>query len=91
MITRDTVRRAVVDVGAPLIAAGILVSGIVAGTSAIAGAQPGDPQCSTMSMTSGADQPAPNGLTRAGQISAAAGPSASDGSMGASCAPAGHG
>lgn len=91
MITRNTVRKVAVEVGAPLIAAGILVGGIVAGTSAIAAAQPGDTPCATMSMTNGADVPTPNGLTRAGQVGAAAGPSASDGSMAASCAPASHG
>lgn len=89
--TRNTVRRVAVEIGAPLVAAGILIGGIVGGTSAIAAAQPGDTQCSTMSMTNGADQPTPNGMTRAGQIAAAQGPSASDGSMGASCAPASHG
>lgn len=90
-MTRDIVRRVAVEIGAPLIAAGILIGGVVAGTSAIAAAQPGDNQCSTMSMTSGADQPAPNGMTRAGQVAAAQGPGASDGSMAASCTPASHG
>jgi hypothetical protein len=36
-------------------------------------------------------RPKPNAMTRAGQISAAAGPSASDGAMAANCQPAGHG
>lgn len=78
------------DVAAPAVAAGILIAGIVAGGSAIATAQPMDGQCSTMTMTSGANVPAPSGLTRAGQVGAAAGPSASDGSMAAPCQPAGH-
>lgn len=91
MIARKTARRVTVEIGAPLIAAGILIGGIVGGTSAIAAAQPGDTQCSTMSMTSGANQPVPNGMTRAGQVAGAQGPSASDGSMAASCAPASHG
>lgn len=91
MMIGHTVGRAAVEVGTPLIVAGILIGGIVAGTSAIASAQPGDNQCSTMSMTSGADVPRPNGLTRAGQLGAAGGSGASDGSMAASCTPASHG
>jgi hypothetical protein len=44
-----------------------------------------------MTMTGGQDGTAPNALTRAGQVGAAAGPSASDGSMAVNCQAASHG
>jgi hypothetical protein len=76
----------------PLVAAGILLGSMVIGESATANAQPAtDGGCSSMPMTNGQDGTAPNALTRAGQVGAAAGPSASDGSMAVNCQPAGHG
>jgi hypothetical protein len=90
MTQRYTLRNLTADVAAPAIAAGILIAGIVAGGTAIATAQPMDSQCTNMAMTSGANQPAPNGMTRAGMIASATGPSASDTSMAAPCQPASH-
>ena len=76
----------------PLVAAGIILGSMVIGEAATANAQPStDGQCSSMPMTNGQDGTAPNALTRAGQVGAAAGPSASDGSMVVSCQPASHG
>ena len=84
--TRFTARAA-----GPIIAAGIMLGSLtVAGPSA-AGADPMDNRCTSMTMTDAPGGTAPNGLTRAGQIGAAAGPTASDGSMAANCAPASHG
>lgn len=76
----------------PVTVAGILLGGVALGGSPTAVAQPasGD-TCAGMSMTSGQSGPNPNALTRAGMIQGAAGPSASDGSMSANCAPASHG
>jgi hypothetical protein len=76
----------------PLIAAGVILGSMVLGDSATANAQPStDGQCTSMPMTDGRDGTAPNALTRAGQLGAAAGPSASDGSMAVNCQPVGHG
>ncbi len=77
----------------PLVAAGIILGSMVIGETATASAQPTtDSQCSSMPMTDGQDgTAAPNALTRAGQVGAAIGPSASDGSMTVNCTPASHG
>ncbi len=88
--TTTAIRRLTAAVAAPLAAAGILLGGLAMGAAPTAGAQPGDGQCSQMPMTNGRSGPTPSALTRAGMINAAAGPSASDGSMPANCAPAGH-
>lgn len=91
-MTTITTRRLTAALAAPLAAAGILLGGLVAGGAATASAQPAaDSQCAGMSMTNGQSGPNPGALTRAGMISGAAGPSASDGSMAVNCAPASHG
>lgn len=84
-------RRVTATLSGPLVAAGIILGSMVIGETATAGAQPGDGQCSSMTMTGGQDAAGPNALTRAGQIGAAAGPSASDGSMALNCQAASHG
>ena len=85
-------RKLAATLSGPLVAAGILAGSMVIGEPATANAQPTtDSQCSSMTMTNGQDGTAPNGLTRAGQVGAAAGPSASDGSMAVNCQPASHG
>ncbi len=85
-------RRLAAALAAPLAAAGILLGGMAIGASPNAGAQPVDgTQCAGMAMTNGQNGPNPAALTRAGMINGAAGPGASDGSMAANCAPAGHG
>ena len=79
-------------VSGPLVAAGIMLGSMVIGEAASAGADPtSDSQCSSMPMTDGQNASGPSALTRAGQVTAAAGPSASDGSMAVNCAPASHG
>jgi hypothetical protein len=85
-------RRITAAVSGPLLAAGIFLGSMVIGGTAAANADPmSGGQCTSMTMTNGQDGTAPNGLTRAGQVGAAAGPSASDGSMAVNCAPASHG
>jgi len=91
MNTIQFTRRITATLSGPLVAAGILLGAMVIGDSATASADPAaDGQCTSMAMTGGQGGSAPNGLTRAGQIGAAAGPSASDGSMAVNCQPAGH-
>lgn len=84
-------QRIAATMAGPLLAAGILMGSMVVGDTAAASAQPSAGTCTSMPMADGQDGTAPNALTRAGQVSAAAGPGASDGSMPANCAPAGHG
>ena len=85
-------RRLAAALSAPLAAAGILLGSLAVGGSPTAAAQPAaDTQCAGMSMTNGQSGPNPSARTRAGMISGASAPSASDGSMPANCAPAGHG
>ena len=89
----DKVRNWSRRIGVAAVAAAALpgLIGLV-GESATANAQPTtDGQCTSMPMTGGQDGTAPNALTRAGQVGAATGPSASDGSMAVNCAPASHG
>ena len=75
----------------PLVAAGIMLGSMVLGDSASASAEPTTAgQCTGMTMTDGQDPASPNALTRAGQIGAAAGPGASDGSMTVNCQATGH-
>lgn len=84
-------RRLTAVLVAPLAAAGILLGTLAVGGSPTAVAQPaGDDQCSGMAMTNGQSGPNPSSMTRAGQINAAAGANASDGSMAVNCAPASH-
>lgn len=78
-------------VAGPIVAAGILLGSLTVAGPSIAGADPMDNQCTGMTMTNGQEGTAPNALTRAGQVGAAAGPSASDGSMAVNCQPASHG
>ena len=76
----------------PLVAAGIILGSMVIGETASASAQPAtNGQCSSMPMTNGQDPAGPSALTRAGQVGAAAGPSAPDTSMTVDCQPASHG
>ncbi len=85
-------RKLTASLSGPLVAAGIILGSMVVGESATANAQPtADGQCTSMPMTDGQDGTAPNALTRAGQVGAATGSSASDGSMAVDCAPASHG
>ncbi len=92
MNSRPFGRTLTTTLSGPLVAAGILLGSMVVGESATANAQPvTDGQCSSMPMTDGQDGTGPNALTRAGQVGAAAGPTASDGSMTVNCRPAGHG
>lgn len=89
---RSLTRRLTALVAAPLVAGGLVLGGVVVGGPASAEAQPADGGgCTTMAMTSGRGGPNPGALTRAGQIGAAAGPSASDGAMAVDCQPASHG
>lgn len=91
MITTAFTRRITATLSGPLVAAGIFMGAMVIGDTATASAQPAaDGQCTSMTMTGGQDGTAPNALTRAGQVGAAAGPSASDGSMAVNCQPASH-
>lgn len=90
-MTTTKIRRLTTAVAAPLIGAGMMMGGLTTAGAGTASAQPAaDSQCSQMAMTNGQSGPNPSALTRAGMINAAAGPSASDGSMPANCAPAGH-
>ena len=92
MNTKRIGRTLTASLSGPLVAGGILLGSLVIGDSATASAQPtSDGQCSSMPMTDGQDASAPNALTRAGQVGAAALPSASDGSMAVNCQPASHG
>ncbi len=85
-------RRIIATLSGPLVAAGLILGSMAIGETATATAQPAsDSQCTSMSMTSGQDGTGPNALTRAGQISAASGPSASDSSMVVNCQAASHG
>ena len=73
---------------APVVAAGILIGTLIAGGSAVAGAQPvTNDQCTTMTMPAQSG-PNPSALTRAGQINGASAP---DTSMTVNCQPASHG
>lgn len=91
MANRIITRRLSVIVAAPLVAAGIVSGTLAIGELANAGAQPvSGGQCAAMTMTDGRGGARPDPMTRAGQINAAAGSGASDGSMAANCAPAGH-
>jgi hypothetical protein len=91
MNTNPLTRRVTAAMSGSLVAAGLLLGSLVVGEVAAASAQPAsDSQCASMPMTSG-QAPDSNALTRAGQISAAAGPSASDGSMAVNCQAASHG
>lgn len=88
--TRFT-RRLTATLSGPLVAAGVILGSMVTGETATAGADPmSGGQCTSMTMTGGQDAPGPGALTRAGQIGAAAGPSASDGSMAVDCQAASH-
>ena len=70
--TAATTRRIAATVIGPLLAAGAILGGVVAGTTAVAGAQPADVQgCSSMAMPTVRATAAPNAMTRAGQVSAA--------------------
>jgi hypothetical protein len=92
MNNRNLTRRITARLAGPLVAGGLILGSLVVGSPASAGAQPADGSgCTTMGMTSGQGGPAPSALTRAGQISAAAGPGASDGAMPVDCQPASHG
>ncbi len=92
-MTNPTItRRITAGLAGPLVAAGILLGGAVVGGTATAAAQPASSdQCTSMTMTQGSGGTNPNALTRAGQIGAASGSGASDGSMAAACQPASHG
>jgi len=92
MNSHSRTRRFTALVAGPLVAAGLIVGTVAVGSPAAAGAQPAaGGGCATMTMTNGQSGPNPSGLTRAGQISAAAGPGASDGAMATDCRPANHG
>lgn len=92
MNTSPIARRITAALSGSVVAAGIILGTMVIGETATASADPmSGGQCTSMTMTNGQDGTSPNALTRAGQIGAAAGPSASDGSMAANCAPASHG
>lgn len=92
-MTNTTItRRITTALAGPLVAAGVLLGSALAGDVATAAAQPASAgQCSSMTMTAGQGATNPNALTRAGQIGAASGPGASDGSMAVACEPASHG
>lgn len=91
MNNRTITRRLSAIVAAPLVAAGIAAGALAVGELATAGAQPvSGGQCTSMTMSDGQSGSTANALTRAGQISAATGSGASDGSMAVNCAPAGH-
>lgn len=92
MKTTAVGRKFTATLSGPLVAAGIILGSMVISDAGTANADPTtDSQCSSMPMTGGADGTAPNALTRAGQVTAAAGPAAADGSMTLTCAPASHG
>ena len=92
MKIRNYPRRINAIVTAPLLVGGLLLGGMAIADSAIAGAQPSTAgQCSNMTMTSAPGGSNPNPMTRAGQISAATGNSATDTSMSTNCEPASHG
>ena len=92
MTTTTFTRRVTAAVSAPLVAAGIILGSMVIGSTGIASAQPtSGGQCAGMTMTDGQGGANPSALTRAGQIGAAAGPGASDGSMAVDCQAASHG
>ena len=85
-------RRITTAVGAAIVAAGIALGGMAIGDPASAYGQPaGSGRCTGMPMTSGQSGPTSSTLTRAGQVAAAAGPGASDGSMAVDCQAATHG
>lgn len=91
MTNRTVTRRLSAIVAAPLVAAGIIAGALAIGDPATAGAQPvSSSQCTAMTMPDGSAAPGPNMMTRAGQIAAATGAGASDGSMAANCQPVGH-
>jgi hypothetical protein len=92
MNTKRFGRTLAATLSGPLVAAGIVLGSMVIGDSATASAQPtSDGQCASMPMTEGQNQNGPSALTRAGQVGAASGPTASDGSMAVNCQPASHG
>ena len=92
MNTTSFTRRITATLSGPLVAVGIMLGAMVINDTATASADPApDGQCTSMSMTGGRGGSAPNSLTRAGQVGAVAGPSASDGSMAVNCQPASHG
>ena len=85
-------RRITAALAGPLVAAGVLIGTMAATEPAVAGAQPAaDGQCASMTMTQPQGGANPGALTRAGQVAAATGSSASDGSMAVACEPASHG
>lgn len=84
-------RSLIATAAGPLIAAGIFLGNMTVAGPAVAGAQPGDAQCSGMTMTDGQNAGDPNAMTRAGQVRAATAPAPSDGSMPVNCQPASHG
>jgi hypothetical protein len=88
---RFTARGFTTRAAGPIIAAGILLGSLTVAGPAIAGAEPMDNQCTSMTMPDGQPATGPNALTRAGQVGAASQPSASDGSMPVNCQPASHG
>lgn len=91
MTNRTITRRLSAIVAAPLVTAGIIASALAIGNPATAGAQPvSGGQCTAMTMPDGGAAQGASMMTRAGQIVAAAGVSASDGSMAVNCQPAGH-
>lgn len=90
-MNRTATQRFTTRSAGPIIAAGILLGSLTVAGPTVAGAEPMDNQCTSMTMTNGQDAAGPNALTRAGQVGAARQPSASDGSMPVSCQPASHG
>ena len=83
--------RSIAAIAGPIVAAGLLLGSVAIGGAPAAGAQPSSTgQCTSMPMTGGQSGPNPYVLTRAGQVAAANGPGASDGSMAAGCQPVGH-
>ena len=92
MNTTTFTRRITSAMSGPLVAAGIILGSMVIGDNATAAAQPtSGGQCAGMTMTDAQSETSPNVLTRAGQVGAAAGPGASDGSMAVDCQAASHG
>jgi len=92
MNTTTFTRRITATVSGPIVAAGIILGSMVIGDNATAAAQPTmSGQCTSMTMTDGQGGANPNALTRAGQVGAAAGSGASDGSMAVDCQAASHG
>lgn len=92
-MTNTTItRRITAALAGSLVAAGILIGTTAAADPAVAGAQPAaGGQCAGMTMTKARGGANPGALTRAGQVAAATGSTASDGSMAAPCEPASHG